>query len=147
MNYYRECIKLTLEIGLAIYIIIFGHAVWNNFDQTSYQIAQTNENTREVQIYTEAKNIILHNVAKKENNTKLILKVDKLEFENITTTELTLNNARYNLKDLEYNENGKYYFFEMQNIIFDKHETLTYDYSIEIDDNKLLDYEFIIETI
>lgn len=147
MNYYRECVKLTLEIGIAIYIIIFGYAVWNNFDQTSYRIAQINENTREVEVYTESKKLILHNISKNKNKTKLILRVDKKEFDKISKSELTIDDTKYNLKDLECKQNDKYYFVEMQNIIFDKHETLIYNYYINNTDNILLDYEFIIETI
>lgn len=147
MNYYKECIKLTLEIALAIYIIIFGYAIWDNYDNKDYYIAQTNNNTREVQIYMESNNLILHNVSKKQNNTKLILKIDKKELDNISESYLTFETNKYNLKELNYKIKDNYHYYEIENINFNKYETKNYIYNIELSNNELLDYEFYIEII
>ena len=147
MNYFKESIKLILEIGLAFYIIIFSYAVLDNFEDNTNFIANLNNNTREVQLYMESENLILHNVAKNKNNTILFLKVDKNEFNSISTGYLYIDNLKLNLKDMKYDEVDNYYFFEIKDITFNKYETIDYSYFVELDKNALLDYEFIIETI
>ena len=40
MNFYRELIFLVLEICFSIFVIIFGYNLWNNFDNSNYEIAK-----------------------------------------------------------------------------------------------------------
>ena len=146
MNYYKESIIITLEIVFTICIIILSYRIWNNFNINEYNIAQIKDKTRTEQLYTNNKELILHNISKKKNDTKLLLKLDKEQLNRVEEAYLNINNITYNLKKMEFNEKEEHCYYEIRNINFNEYETIKYHYFIETN-NDILNYEFTIETI
>ena len=97
-------------------------------------------------MYTNNKELILHNISKKKNDTKLLLKLDKEQLNRVEEAYLNINNITYNLKKMEFNEKEEHCYYEIRNINFNEYETIKYHYFIETN-NDILNYEFTIETI
>lgn len=143
----------------AIFIIIFGYAIWNNFDQTNYNTAKYYDNTKEVEIYIEdSKNYItllnnelnsestkfyLHNISDKNNNTNLLFKTDKnTNIKNNIT--LKINNNYYFLKELECIEDDNYCYYKINDINLKGYETKEYDFKIILNNiDKNINYELV----
>ena len=159
MEFYKDFFLITLEMCFAIFIIIFGYAIWNNFDQINYNTAKYYDNTKEVEIYIEdSKNYItllnnelnsestkfyLHNISDKNNNTNLLFKIDKnTNIKNNIT--LKINNNYYFLKDLGCIEDDNYCYYKINNINLKGYETKEYDFKIILDNiDKNINYELV----
>ncbi len=50
MKIYLECLNLVIEICIAIFMIIYGYFMWNNFDNSEYEMAQ--EYVNNIEYYT-----------------------------------------------------------------------------------------------
>ena len=154
MNYYRELLCLLLEIIFSFVIIVFGYFIWENFDQTNYEIAKYYDNTKEVEIVYESNIdkglnnnnsiVSVHNVSNKMNDKNIILKLNKEnELNNI---KLDINMVKYNLNDLFYKEDEIYNYYLIEKASFNGYETKVFFIDFELENNKLLtDYEFISE--
>lgn len=165
MNFYKEFILLTAEISLAIFVAIFGYSVWDNFDQTNYNIAKHYDETRDFEIYIEDtkehitlldreneinySNLYLHNISNEDNKTLLTIKIDKknkLFKDNIL---IKINETYYDVNKLDYKENGCYYYYIIDNIKFKGYETKKYNVKLllktDINNNinEYLNYEFV----
>jgi len=134
-----------LEMCIAVFLIIYGYAIWDNFDVTDYNIAKINDKTNEVEMIT--KNIdnnnklFIHNIGKNDNVVNIQIKIDKEQLINNENIILIFNNKKYNLNKLDYGEDNKYYCYFLENIELKKYETKEYIFSITNDQIK--NYEFI----
>ena len=138
----REYILIILEMSIAIFLIIFGYAIWNNYDLTKHNIAIESDNTKKVEILNENSTLYVHNVSKKDNNIKLMIKVDKNILFNTEKFILEINNETYNLKELDYGCDEKYNYYDLYRINFNKYETKNYTFNIN-SSNDLTEYEFV----
>lgn len=139
----KEAIYITLEISVAIFIIIFGYAIWDNFDLSTHEIAKTNNSTNEVEILTEENNLYVHNIGKTNNNVKLMIKIDKNVLSNTKNMILELDNKQYNLKELNCGSDEYYNYYDLYYIDFKSYETKNYEFNIIKDSDTLIEYEFI----
>ena len=162
MNFYREFILTTLEIALAVFIIIFGYTVWDNFDLTDYDTAKYYDNVEQYEVFledndksisllsnentTEYTKLYLHNISDKNNITLLTLKVEKENKMLINNTIIKIDNEFYEINKLDYKEDDNYFYFIIENLDFNGYETKEYNVKVlmkENDDiNEYLDYEF-----
>ena len=162
MNFYREFILTTLEIALAVFIIIFGYAIWDNFDLTDYHTAKYYDNVEQYEVFledndksisllsnentTEYTKLYLHNISDKNNNTLLTLKVDKENTLLINNTIIKIDNEFYEINKLDYKEDDNYLYFIIGNLDFNGYETKEYNVKVLIkennDINEYLDYDF-----
>lgn len=154
MNKWKEILYLISEICFSILIIIFGYYIWDNFDQTNYNIAKYYDNIKEVQLVFESnvdkgfKNnnsvVSIHNVSDKINNKDIILKINKENY--LNNVKLDINTINYNLNELFINSDEVYNYYLIENINLNGYETKTYFIDFIIENNILLnDYEFITE--
>ncbi|MBQ3021228.1 MAG: hypothetical protein IJD92_03285 [Bacilli bacterium] len=149
MNFYKEFFKLTFEIIFAINIIFLGYIVWDNFDLTSYETAKYYDNINEIEIvvdgniteFNHTNNIILHNIGKKDNNTNLLLKINKKE--NLNSVFININNITYNINEIKYNEDEYFNYYLIDNSILNGYETKEYNIELLNVENNIFDYEFI----
>ena len=139
MNFYRELVKITVEIWMAIFIIIFGYAIWDNFNVTDYNMAKLNDKTREVLISDDNNILSLHNVGKVDNDFKLFLKINKNNYSN--NIDFIYDNKSINLDDFLIDEDSKYYYFNVDDIKFIAYETKEFSYKLL--SNDVIDYEFV----
>lgn len=139
MNFYRELVKITVEIWMAIFIIIFGYAIWDNFNVTDYNMAKLNDKTREVLISDDNNILSLHNVGKVDNDFKLFLKINKNNYSN--NIDFIYDNKSINLDDFLIDEDSKYYYFNVDYIKFIPYETKEFSYKLL--SNDVIDYEFV----
>lgn len=166
MNFYKEFFLTTLEICIAIFLIIFGYEVWDNFDQTEYNTAKYYDNINEFEIYMEdtqnyisfienEKNIestklYLHNISKNKNITKLILKTYKNDNYIKNNVTIKINDKYYELKKLTCIEDDIFCYLIIDNIEFKGYETKEYDVKILFNNNydlknENINYEFIAQ--
>ena len=154
MNIYKEMFYLMCEIFFSVLIIIFGYFIWNNFDQTNYNIAKYYDDIKEVQIDFESnidngiKNnnsiVSIHNVSDKLNNKDIILKINKDN--NLNNIKILINTINYNLNDLFIKNDDIYNYYLIENAKLSGYETKTYFIDFILENNLLLDdYEFITE--
>lgn len=139
MNFYRELVKITVEIWMAIFIIIFGYAIWDNFNVNDYNMAKLNDKTREVLISDNNNILFLHNVGKVDNDFKLFLKINKNNYSN--NIDFIYDNKSINLDDFLIDEDSKYYYFNVDDIKFIPYETKEFSYKLL--SNDVIDYEFV----
>lgn len=165
MNFYKEFILSTLEIALAVFIIIFGYAIWDNFDLTDYNTAKYYDNIEYYEIYledskdnisllTEENNVeytklYLHNVSEKNNDTLLTFKIDKENIILINNAIIKIENNYYDINKLDYKEDENYYYFIIEDVDFNGYETKEYNVKVLLKEklenniNEYLTYEFV----
>lgn len=165
MNFYKEFFLVTLEIAFAIFIIIFGYAIWDNFDQTDYNIAKYYDDIEYYEIYLEDSEdnvsllaeennreytkLYLHNINDKNNNTLLTFKIYKENITLINNAIIKIENEYYDINKLNYKEDENYYYFIIKDIDFSGYETKEYNVKIllkeQLENNTInyLDYEFV----
>lgn len=143
MENIKEIFYIMVELCIAIFIIIFGYAIWDNFDLSNYEQALINDNTKGVEILTEDNILFVHNIASTKNKTKLMIKVDKNVLINTEKFILEINDKTYNLKELDCGSDEKYNYYDLYNIDFNSYETKNYNYNIIKSDKDLIEYEFI----
>ena len=153
MGFYKEIFYLISEICFSILIIIFGYFIWNNFDQTNYNIAKYYDNTKEVQIVFESsidngtKNnnsiVSVHNVSDKLNNKDILLKINKDN--NLNNIKLLINTNNYILSDLFIKSDDIYNYYLIEEVDLEGYETKTYFIDFILENNILNDYEFVTE--
>lgn len=139
MNFYIELVKITVEIWMAIFIIIFGYAIWDNFNVTDYNMAKLNDKTREVLISDDNNILSLHNVGKVDNDFKLFLKINKNNYSN--NIDFIYDNKSINLDDFLIDEDSEYYYFNVDDIKSIPYETKEFSYKLL--SNDVIDYEFV----
>ena len=143
MENIKEFFDIIFEMCIAIFIIIFGYAIWDNFDLNNYKTAILNDNTKNIEILNENNTLYVHNISKNNNETKLMIKVDKNVLINTEEFILEINNETYNLKELDCGSDEKYNYYDLYNIDFNSYETKNYNYNIIKSDKDLIEYEFI----
>lgn len=162
MNFYKEFILTTLEICFAIFIIIFGYKIWNNFDQSEFEIAKYYDKFNETEILIEdyehivsfinddnvkKTKLYMHNIDEKNISKNLLLKIDKDNTNIKDSIILLINNDYYELNKMEVKEDDYYYYFILDKISFEGYETKEYEVKILLKDKNLnkniLGYEFI----
>lgn len=154
MNLYRELFYLLTEISFSIFIIIFGYYIWDNFDQTDYNIAKYYDNTKEVELVYESSIdnglinnntvVSIHNISDKLNSKDVILKINKNN--SLDNLKIGINDDNYNLSDLFINNDDLYNYYLIENANLSGYETRVYFIDFISDNNILLnDYEFITE--
>lgn len=141
MGFYKEFLLIVFEMCISIFVVVFGYAIWDNFDLNNYNVANTNDKIKFVEQLEENNVLYLHNVSKNENRIDLTFKVDKNQFNKKDNIILNFNNKEYNLESLSYVEDNDYYYFDIDSINFTSYETKEYNFNVINDD--LLDYEFI----
>ena len=114
-----------------------------NFDLNNYKTAILNDNTKNIEILNENNTLYVHNISKNNNETKLMIKVDKNVLINTEEFILEINNETYNLKELDCGSDEKYNYYDLYNIDFNSYETKNYNYNIIKSDKDLIEYEFI----
>lgn len=164
MNFYKEFFLITLEISFAIFLIIFGYAIWDNFDQTSYNTAKYYDNNQKFEIlledneelitFYEKENTIdysklyLHNISDKNNNTLLTFKINKNNTILKDNVIVKINENYYDINKLNYKEDEIYCYFIINNIEFKGYETKEYNIKLLLKNkineniNNYLNYEF-----
>lgn len=147
MNIFRESFFLIIEIIFSIFIILYGYYIWDNFDQSSYNIAKYYDNTKEVQIAydinLDSNSVVsIHNVSDKLNNKEIYLKINK---ENkLEDVVLDINQRHYKLDDLYIVEDDLYNYYLIDNASLSGYETRVY--FIDFFENKnLVDFDFVVE--
>lgn len=162
MSFYKEFFLITIEISFAIFLIIFGYAIWDNFDQTEYITAKYYDNIKDFEIYIENNNsyvalkndennieytkLFLHNISDKDNITKLSFKINKDNYLKNNTT-INIDNQYYELKKLDYFEDEYFYYYIIEDIKFKGYETKTYNIKILLDNYDYyhnINYEFVV---
>lgn len=161
METYKEFFLITLEMCFAIFVAIFGYTLWDNFDQTEYELAKYYDNTNEYDIYLENNNnyisllseensidstkLYLHNISDKENITKLSFKISKENEYLKDIAIINIDDKYYELNKLECISDDYFYYFVIDNINFLGYETKEYNIKILLKDNinKKLSYEFV----
>lgn len=163
MNFYKEFFLITLEICFAIFIIIFGYAIWDNFDQSEYNTAKYYDNINEFELYiedndsyitlideekqSEPTKLYLHNISDKNNNTKLSFKINKDNKYLKNNAIINIDNNYYELNNLEFIEDDCSYYFIIDDIDFEGYETKEYSIKILLknnySNNESINYEFV----
>lgn len=143
MNLYKDCILITLEICIAIFIAIFGYSVWDNYNINNYYLAKENDNIKEVQIDIKDNTLYTHNMSKNNNKISLILKIEKSEFDKNKDIELIVDDYNINLHNKIKKSDNKYYYFNIKDINYNSFETKKNKFEIRNAD--LLNYEFLTE--
>lgn len=163
MNFYKEFILSSIEIALAVFIMIFGYAIWDNFDLIDYNTAKYYDNIEYYEVYLEDTNnvsllenenntdyskLYLHNISDKNNNTLLTFKIDKENKNLINNVIIKIDNKYYEINKLDYKEDENFYYYIIENIDFNSYETKEYNIKILLKENQYnineyLNYEFI----
>ena len=164
MSFHKELSYLIFEICFCIFVIVLGYIIWNNFDASNYEIAKSYANTKEIILdIDDCENIVvsdnendvesnmlyLHNISGKNNNAKLMLKIDKNNTLFKDNTILKIDNNYYILNDLEFTNDNNYIYIIIDEFIFDSYETKELEIKIltkeKINSNigEYLNYEFI----
>ena len=141
MEKVKELFYIMFEMCLAIFIAIFGYAIWDNFNLEELEIAKSNDNIKEVEILLEDNTLYVHNIGKNINNVDLMIKVDKNVLSNTDNLVLEIDNKKYNLKELNCNSDDKYNYYNLYEIDFESYETK--NYKVNINSSELIEYEFI----
>lgn len=164
MNFYKDFFLTTFEIAFAIFMIIFGYTIWDNFDKSEYNTAKYYDNIEYYDIYledinnnisllteennTEYAKLYLHNISDKNNNTLLTFKINKENTNLINNTIIKIEDKYYEINKLNYKEDEIYYYFILENISFNSYETKEYDIKVLLKEeqyniNNYIDYEFV----
>lgn len=164
MNFYKEFFLITFEIAFAIFMIIFGYTIWDNFDKSKYNTAKYYDNIEYYDIYLEDTNnnisllteennteyakLYLHNISDKNNNTLLTFKINKENKNLINNTIIKIEDKYYEINKLNYKEDEIYYYFILEYISFNSYETKEYDIKVLLKEeqyniNNYIDYEFV----
>ena len=154
MNMFKEVCYLITEIVFAIFIIIFGYFIWDNFDQTDYNTAKYYDNTKEVDLVYESNIdngiinnntvVSIHNISNKLNNKDVILKINKDN--NLDNLKIDVNKEEKSLNDLYISNDDVYNYYLIENTNLKGYETKVYFIDFKLSNNNLLnDYEFITE--
>lgn len=139
MEFIKEFFLIMLEMAFAIFIIIFGYAIWDNFDLTNYNTAKYYDDAKDIEMYLEDdKNYIsslnnednseyaklyLHNISNENNTKKLFFKISKDNIYMKENAVLNINNNYFELNNLEYIEEDYFYNFIIDDINLDSYET------------------------
>lgn len=142
MDFFREFMDITLEICLAIFIIIFGYAIWNSFNFFDYQAANIGDNIKEVEVMIDNNILYLHNIAKSDNDVNLLFKIRTNDINESNSFILEIQNKKYNLKKIERGIDKEYNYYTIDNINFKKYETKDYKFKILRDTENFIYYEF-----
>lgn len=165
MDFYKEFILTTLEICLAIFIIIFGYAIWDNFDLTNYNTAKYYNTTKNFEVIIEdfddtiaipnneedikSSKLYLHNISGKENKTQLAFKIKKDNYILKNNAIIKIDNHYFDINKSDYKEDEHYYYFIIDDVSFNGYETKEYDIKVILKDNlneninEYLNYEFV----
>ena len=148
MSFNRQILGILFEIMFCIIIIVLGYYVWDNIDQTDYNVAKYYDNTKDVDLIYESdadngvlgSNVVvsIHNISDEFNNKNLVLKLDK----NYSYTYIIINNTYYDLTDLYMSSDELYNYYLIENIDFEGYETKVY--FIDMNDCNS-EYEFLTE--
>ena len=164
MNLKREIAYLIFEIIFCIFFIIYGYYIWNNFDASSYLIAKSYDNKKEIMVdindnegivlsndeeIVKPNILYLHNISSKNSVSKLIIKIEKDNILFKNNTILKINDKYYDLEELDYNADNNYIYIILDEYPLAGYETkeleikiLTKD-KIETNLGDYLNYEFI----
>ena len=159
MYFYKEFFILTLEICVSIFVIIFGHAIWDNFDNSKHLFAKQYDNIKEVEVLLEDNDKIvlsnneqdikpsilyLHNINKNTNIVNLIIKIDKNYNLFKNNTILKIDNNYYDLNNSTIKEDNSFYYIYIDKIKFNGYETKKLNIKI-LNIKNYLNYEFITQ--
>lgn len=161
MDFYKEFFYITIEICLAIFVIIFGSALWYNFDFNDYNTASHYENTREFDMYIDEEDYVgllknehninytilyLHNMSDKKNINNLLFKISKNNDNLKNNIIININDNYYDLKELKCLKDDFFYYFIIDELDFDAYETKEYKIKILLKENinnEYINYEFM----
>lgn len=142
--------SLIFEIILCSIIIFITYILWDNFDQTNYNIAKYYDNTKEVDLIYESNidngysgnNVVLslHNISDKNNDKDIIFKINKDTY----IEYLKVNEVDYYLCDKLINEDKTYKYYLIDNVKLEGYETKIYYVNL-ITNNNIYDYQFVTE--
>jgi len=91
--------------------------------------------------HIEYNKLYVHNVGKRDNDIRLIIKVDKKTLAVKEDIILEFDNKVYNLKELDYGCDNKYNYYDLMNIKFNEYETKNFNF--KLNNNEVINYEFI----